>query len=123
MVILNDPYAGGTHLPDITLVLPVFVEHLPDPVFYVAARAHHADVGGTFAGSMGPGREIFQEGIRIPPIRIVRGGKIDQRGSFPHPAQRTHARSSAKAIWWRKSGRARWASEDCMRSCRSTGSM
>ncbi len=47
-------------------------------MFYVAARAHHADVGGTFAGSMGPGREIFQEGIRIPPIRIVRGGKIDQ---------------------------------------------
>jgi N-methylhydantoinase B len=77
VVILNDPYAGGTHLPDITLVLPVFVEHLPEPVFYVAARAHHADVGGTFAGSMGPGREIFQEGIRIPPIRIVRGGKID----------------------------------------------
>ncbi len=78
MVILNDPYAGGTHLPDITMVLPVFVDDLPDPVFYVAARAHHADVGGAFAGSMGPGREIFQEGIRIPPIRIVRGGKIDQ---------------------------------------------
>jgi N-methylhydantoinase B len=78
MVILNDPYAGGTHLPDITLVLPVFVADLADPMFYVAARAHHADVGGTFAGSMGPGREIFQEGIRIPPIRIVRGGKIDQ---------------------------------------------
>jgi N-methylhydantoinase B len=78
VVILNDPYAGGTHLPDITLVLPVFVDDRPDPVFYVAARAHHADVGGTFAGSMGPGREIFQEGIRIPPIRIVRGGKIDR---------------------------------------------
>jgi N-methylhydantoinase B len=78
VVILNDPYAGGTHLPDITLVLPVFIDAMPDPVFYVAARAHHADVGGTFAGSMGPGREIFQEGIRIPPIRIVRGGKIDR---------------------------------------------
>jgi len=77
VVILNDPYAGGTHLPDITLVLPVFVESEKGPVFYVAARAHHADVGGTFAGSMGPGREIFQEGIRIPPTRIVRGGKID----------------------------------------------
>jgi N-methylhydantoinase B len=77
VVILNDPYAGGTHLPDITLVLPVFVEGLANAVFYVAARAHHADVGGTFAGSMGPGREIFQEGIRIPPTRIVRGGKID----------------------------------------------
>src|SRR5277367_1129722 len=78
VAILNDPYAGGTHLPDITLVLPVFVDHRPDPLFYVAARAHHADVGGTFAGSMGPGREIFQEGIRIPPIRIMRGGKIDR---------------------------------------------
>jgi N-methylhydantoinase B len=78
VVILNDPYAGGTHLPDITLVLPVFVDSLPDPVFYVASRAHHADVGGTFAGSMGPGREIFQEGIRIPPIRIMRAGKIDR---------------------------------------------
>src|ERR1700731_2681047 len=78
VVILNDPYAGGTHLPDITLVLPVFVDHLTDPVFYVAARAHHADVGGFFAGFHGPGREIFQEGIRFPPIRIVHGGKIDQ---------------------------------------------
>src|ERR1700744_1524252 len=78
VVILNDPYAGGTHLPDITLVVPVYMEHLPDPVFYVAARAHHADVGGTFPGSMGPGREIFQEGIRIPPIRLVRGGRMDQ---------------------------------------------
>ena len=78
VAILNDPYAGGTHLPDITLVLPVFVEQVSQPVFYVAARAHHADVGGTFAGSMGPGREIYQEGIRIPPIRIVRGGEIDQ---------------------------------------------
>src|ERR1700744_4240033 len=78
VVILNDPYAGGTHLPDITLVLPVFVDYKPDPVFYVAARAHHADVGGTFAGSMGPGREIYQEGIRIPPVRIMRGGEIDR---------------------------------------------
>ncbi|HEY4378879.1 MAG TPA: hydantoinase B/oxoprolinase family protein [Acidobacteriaceae bacterium] len=79
IAILNDPYAGGTHLPDITMVLPVF---LPDtlsdtPAFYVSNRAHHADVGGTFAGSMGPANEIFQEGIRIPPVRIVRGGNID----------------------------------------------
>jgi N-methylhydantoinase B len=80
IAILNDPYAGGTHLPDITMVLPVF---LPGPAtrapaFFVANRAHHADVGGTFAGSMGPANEIFQEGIRIPPVRIVRGGKIDR---------------------------------------------
>lgn len=78
MAILNDPYAGGTHLPDITLVLPVFVDGREEPFFYVAARAHHADVGGTFAGSMGPGREIYQEGIRIPPVRIMRGGEIDR---------------------------------------------
>jgi N-methylhydantoinase B len=78
MAILNDPFAGGTHLPDITLVLPVFVEDYAEPFFYVAARAHHADVGGTFAGSMGPAREIYQEGIRIPPIRIMRNGEIDR---------------------------------------------
>jgi len=86
IAILNDPYAGGTHLPDITMVLPVFLPgHDPSsdpshdqPAFYVSNRAHHADVGGSFAGSMGPAREIFQEGIRIPPVRIVRGGKIDR---------------------------------------------
>jgi N-methylhydantoinase B len=78
MAILNDPYAGGTHLPDITMVLPIFVPGRDKPFFYVAARAHHADVGGRFAGSMGPGTEIFQEGIRIPPVRMMRGGKIDE---------------------------------------------
>jgi len=80
IAILNDPYAGGTHLPDITMVLPVFLPASPasQPVFYVSNRAHHADVGGAFAGSMGPASEIFQEGIRIPPVRIVRGGKVDR---------------------------------------------
>jgi N-methylhydantoinase B len=76
IAILNDPYAGGTHLPDITMVLPVFVDARPQPSFYVANRAHHADVGGAFAGSMGPATEIFQEGIRIPPVRIVRRGEV-----------------------------------------------
>lgn len=78
VAILNDPYAGGTHLPDITMVLPVFQGTSAAAAFYVAARAHHADVGGTFAGSMGPAREIYQEGIRIPPVRIVRGGEVDR---------------------------------------------
>jgi N-methylhydantoinase B len=78
IAILNDPYAGGTHLPDITMVLPVFLAGSPGPSFYVSNRAHHADVGGAFAGSMGPAREIFQEGIRIPPIRIVRYGQLDR---------------------------------------------
>jgi N-methylhydantoinase B len=78
IAILNDPFAGGTHLPDITMVLPVFVPGLDTVAFYVANRAHHADVGGTFPGSMGPANEIFQEGLRIPPVRIVRGGQIDR---------------------------------------------
>ena len=76
IAVLNDPYAGGTHLPDITMVLPVFGDARGAPAFYVANRAHHADVGGAFAGSMGPAREIFQEGIRIPPVRIVRRGEV-----------------------------------------------
>ena len=78
IAILNDPYAGGTHLPDITLVLPVFPSGQSNPAFYIANRAHHADVGGTFPGSMGPANEIFQEGLRIPPVRIVRAGNIDR---------------------------------------------
>jgi len=78
IAILNDPYAGGTHLPDITMVLPVFLPGEADPSFYVANRAHHADVGGMFAGSMGPANEIFQEGIRTPPVRIVRAGCVDR---------------------------------------------
>jgi len=78
IAILNDPYGGGTHLPDITMVLPVYVDHEKSPMFYVASRAHHADVGGMYAGSMGPCREIYQEGIRIPPVKIARGGEIDR---------------------------------------------
>jgi N-methylhydantoinase B len=77
VVVLNDPYAGGTHLPDITMVLPVFLPAAEKPAFYVSARAHHADVGGAFPGSMGPAREIFEEGLRIPPVRMVRGGVTD----------------------------------------------
>ncbi|HKO11626.1 MAG TPA: hydantoinase B/oxoprolinase family protein, partial [Acidobacteriaceae bacterium] len=78
VVVLNDPYAGGTHLPDITMVVPVFLSDATRPAYYVSTRAHHADVGGMFAGSMGPAREIFQEGVRIPPVRIVRGGRLDR---------------------------------------------
>ena len=152
VAMLNDPFAGGTHLPDITMVMPVWVEEgvaenkafesfggvggseRPKPVgstgvkarraskqdqatraglertavatkasetgvssprasanlrnvrnlrnlspdFYVASRAHHADVGGTYAGSMGLCREIYQEGLRIPPVKLMRGGEIDR---------------------------------------------
>ncbi|MHB8734229.1 MAG: hydantoinase B/oxoprolinase family protein [Terriglobales bacterium] len=76
VALLNDPFAGGTHLPDITLVMPVFIAPLRVPAFFVAARAHHADVGGTFPGSMGNASEIYQEGIRLPPIKLVAGGAL-----------------------------------------------
>ncbi len=82
IAILNDPYAGGTHLPDITMVLPVWhgssTRGKSGPTFYVATRAHHADVGGTYPGSMGLCREIYQEGVRIPPVKIARAGEIDR---------------------------------------------
>jgi|HubBroStandDraft_1064217.scaffolds.fasta_scaffold11329_2 N-methylhydantoinase B len=112
VVMLNDPFQGGTHLPDITLVAPVYVTrpwngrgtgsertekrtHLPGlrgrgargsmgiarsrtaPDFYVASRAHHADVGGTYPGSMGLCREIYQEGVRIPPVKLMRRGVMN----------------------------------------------
>jgi len=75
VVIVNDPFIGGSHLPDITLVAPVYVEtrHLG----YVATRAHHADVGGMEPGSMpGNSREVYQEGIVIPAIKLYRRGAV-----------------------------------------------
>jgi N-methylhydantoinase B len=76
IALLNDPFAGGTHLPDLTMVMPVHLHGKRQPSFYVANRAHHADVGGALAGSMGPAREIFQEGLRIPPVKIFRRGQL-----------------------------------------------
>ncbi|HET9182687.1 MAG TPA: hydantoinase B/oxoprolinase family protein [Candidatus Angelobacter sp.] len=90
VAILNDPFCGGTHLPDITLVAPVFTSQkkqhrearrsksVANPNFYVASRAHHADVGGTYPGSMGICREIYQEGVRIPPVKLMSAGVIQQ---------------------------------------------
>lgn len=104
VVILNDPYQGGNHLPDVTLVSPVFVSEqgsggeeeqgsrgaggrgrfspapLPPgpPAFFVASRAHHADVGGMSPGSMPLSTELFQEGIIIPPIKLVAGGRRNE---------------------------------------------
>ncbi|SHI80508.1 N-methylhydantoinase B [Malonomonas rubra DSM 5091] len=78
MVMLNDPFAGGTHLPDITLVAPVYVNESETPAFYVANRAHHSDVGGMSPGSMPVATSIFQEGLIIPPTLIVRNGEIDR---------------------------------------------
>jgi N-methylhydantoinase B len=71
---LNDPYSGGTHLPDITLVSSVAIED--EIIGYAVTRAHHSDVGGMRPGSMpSDSREIYQEGIIIPPVRLVRGGE------------------------------------------------
>ncbi len=77
IAILNDPYDGGTHLPDITLVVPVFVPGRGEAAFFVANRAHHADVGGMYPGSMGLCREIYQEGVRIPPLKLYSGGALN----------------------------------------------
>src|SRR5712675_1864749 len=106
VVALNDPFAGGTHLPDVTLVMGVFGEKAegrgqkadgrrqeagkrkgPSPadrllptascLFYVANRAHHADIGGATPGSMGLATDVYGEGLRIPPVRIVRAGVVN----------------------------------------------
>ena len=74
IVILNDPYAGGTHLPDITMVSPVFGAGMEGPLFFIASRAHHADVGGMTPGSLPLSTEIYQEGIIIPPIKVYEKG-------------------------------------------------
>ena len=94
VVALNDPFAGGTHLPDVTLVTGVFgkgsgiggpgsvrrknrpLSPDPRPLFFVANRAHHADIGGATPGSMGLATDIYGEGVRIPPIHLARGGEI-----------------------------------------------
>jgi N-methylhydantoinase B len=79
MGLLNDPFQGGTHLPDITLVAPLHAPADPPgrPSFYLANRAHHSDVGGMSPGSMPLATEIFQEGLRLPPVRFLAGGEPD----------------------------------------------
>lgn len=82
LVLLNDPFRGGTHLPDLTLVAPWFEPGEGGaggtPLFHLACRAHHADVGGAEPGSMPLATEIHQEGLVIPPLRIARGGEMDE---------------------------------------------
>lgn len=76
MVILNDPYKGGTHLPDITCISPVFFGK--QSYFFVANRAHHSDVGGMTPGSMPLASEIYQEGIIIPPLKIMQKNSLNE---------------------------------------------
>ncbi|MCP3918242.1 MAG: hydantoinase B/oxoprolinase family protein [bacterium] len=93
-VVLNDPYQGGTHLPDITLVSPVFLGGGSEPDFFCVNRAHHADVGGAFPGSMAPAADVHGEGLRLPPVRLVRAGEVDRelmrllRANMRVPAER-----------------------------------
>ncbi|MFO7867197.1 MAG: hydantoinase B/oxoprolinase family protein [Candidatus Aminicenantes bacterium] len=75
LVILNHPYQGGTHLPDITCITPVFIENRL--AFFSANRAHHSDVGGMSPGSMPLATEIFQEGLIIPPVKLMRRDRLD----------------------------------------------
>jgi 5-oxoprolinase (ATP-hydrolysing) len=95
---LNAPYNGGTHLPDITVVTPVFGEQSPDLLFFVAARGHHSDIGGIAPGSMSPNAQIIEEeGVYIDPFKLVAGGrfledavlKLLREGPYParNPAQ------------------------------------
>jgi N-methylhydantoinase B len=77
VIILNDPYQGGTHLPDISMVTPIFIRE-NSLVAFAASRAHHADVGGLASGSMSIAQEIFQEGIIIPPVKLIKAGELQQ---------------------------------------------
>ena len=74
VAILNDPYAGGTHLPDLTMVRPVFVRGQRAPEWFVVNRAHHADIGGASPGSMGIAADLHAEGLVIPPVLLRRRG-------------------------------------------------
>jgi 5-oxoprolinase (ATP-hydrolysing) len=92
-VVTNDPAAGGSHLPDVTVVLPVFAGS-PRPAFYVASRGHHADLGGIAPGSMpADSRSLAEEGVLIPPLLLVRDGRLAEQellgllSAPPHPAR------------------------------------
>ncbi len=101
--VLNDPYHGGTHLPDVTVVTPVYLDAAPAagavadgarPSFYVASRGHHADIGGTTPGSMPPfSHRIDEEGVLFDNFLLVRDGRLrevelrQQLASGPYPAR------------------------------------
>ena len=76
VIITNDPFCGGTHLPDITLIKPIFFKN--DLAFFLTVRAHHADVGGKYAGSMAVATHIEEEGILIRPTYLIKEGKIQK---------------------------------------------
>jgi 5-oxoprolinase (ATP-hydrolysing) len=95
VVALNDPYHGGTHLPDVTVVTPVFLtDDDAQPAFYVGSRGHHADIGGITPGSMPPfSTRIDEEGVQIDNMKIVSNGRLRETEVLallrtgPHPAR------------------------------------
>lgn len=76
VIVLNDPYHGGTHLPDVTMISPVFIDERR--CFWAASRAHHADVGGMSPGSLPLSTELYQEGLIIPPVKLIDGGRRNE---------------------------------------------
>jgi 5-oxoprolinase (ATP-hydrolysing) len=75
--VLNDTYHGGTHLPDVTVITPVYIGDAEQPTFYVGSRGHHADIGGTTPGSMPPfSTRIEEEGVQIDNVKLVEGGRL-----------------------------------------------
>jgi len=91
---LNAPYQGGTHLPDITVITPVFLQNEREPDFFVASRAHHADIGGITPGSMPPdSRSVHEEGVMFDNFRLVSVGRFEEQAlrdellGGPHPAR------------------------------------
>jgi N-methylhydantoinase B len=87
--ILNDPYRGGTHLPDITLISPVFAGGAPQLLGFAASRAHHADIGGPTPGGMpADSRTLEEEGVVIAPTRVDDEGLAELAGRMRNPAQR-----------------------------------
>ena len=94
-VVTNDPFQGGSHLPDVTVVTPVFLEPDADPDFFVASRGHHADLGGKTPGSMPPdSHRLSEEGVVLSPFRLVTEGHLDEDSlrrllaDSPYPARR-----------------------------------
>jgi N-methylhydantoinase B len=93
MVVLNDPFLGGTHLPDVTLIAPLHPPGGGAPIAFVANRAHHADIGAASPGSMPVSRRLDEEGLVIPPTRLLRSGRLETEvlsgivGATRSPAQ------------------------------------
>ncbi|KAG6373068.1 Hydantoinase B/oxoprolinase [Boletus reticuloceps] len=89
VLMTNSPHAGGSHLPDITIITPVFDTTTHEIIFFTASRGHHADIGGILPGSMPPTSvSIFEEGAEIDSFKIVDGGVFDQRGLYEYMIER-----------------------------------